>query len=61
MQFAATILAFAAAAMAAPSQCTFGQYVCSTDGLSILQCDITGKLVVSKYPVIIQATCVPWQ
>ncbi|KKY31262.1 hypothetical protein UCDDA912_g08758 [Diaporthe ampelina] len=45
MQFTATILAFAAAAMAAPSQCTFGQYVCSIDGLSILQCDITGKLV----------------
>lgn len=48
MQFAATILAFAAAAVAAPSsQCTFGQYVCSKDGLSILQCDISGKLVVS--------------
>ncbi|KAI7778273.1 hypothetical protein LA080_002460 [Diaporthe eres] len=46
MQFATTILAFAAAAMAAPStQCTFGQYVCSKDGLSILQCDITGHLV----------------
>lgn len=48
MQFATTILAFATAAMAAPStQCTFGQYVCSKDGLSILQCDITGQLVVS--------------
>lgn len=48
MQFAATIIAFAAAAVAAPSsQCTFGQYVCSKDGLSILQCDISGKLVVS--------------
>ncbi|KAJ0124796.1 hypothetical protein N8I77_005784 [Diaporthe amygdali] len=45
MQFTATILAFAAAVAAAPSQCTFGQYVCSKDGLSILQCDITGNLV----------------
>lgn len=54
MQFAATILAFAAAAMAAPSQCTFGQYVCSKDGKSILQCDITGNLVVSKYLVMTQ-------
>ncbi|KAL1884029.1 hypothetical protein Daus18300_000138 [Diaporthe australafricana] len=46
MQFAATILAFAAAAVAAPSsQCTFGQYSCSPDGKSILQCDISGHLV----------------
>lgn len=50
MQFTTTILAFATAAMAAPStQCTFGQYVCSKDGLSILQCDITGHLVVSVH------------
>lgn len=55
MQFAATILAFAAAAVAAPSsQCTFGQYVCSKDGLSILQCDITGKLVVSNQQILSQ-------
>ncbi|KAH8778586.1 hypothetical protein F5883DRAFT_639084 [Diaporthe sp. PMI_573] len=47
MQFFTTILAFATAAMAVPahSQCTFGQYVCSTDGLSIKQCDIFGNLV----------------
>ncbi|KUI53258.1 hypothetical protein VP1G_00629 [Cytospora mali] len=45
MQITATILAFAAAAMAAPYQCTFGQYVCSKDGLSILQCDINGQWV----------------
>lgn len=57
MQFTATIIAFAAAAMAAPStQCTFGQYVCSKDGLSILQCDITGHLVVSLHSINI---CLP--
>lgn len=57
MQFAATILAFATAAMAAPStQCTFGQYVCSKDGLSILQCDITGHLVVS---ILRRNMCLP--
>ncbi|KAI3391893.1 hypothetical protein diail_6633 [Diaporthe ilicicola] len=51
MQFTATILAFAAAAAATatPSTCTFGQYVCSEDGLSILQCDISGYLVVSTH------------
>lgn len=56
MQFFTTILAFATAAMAVPahSQCTFGQYVCSTDGLSILQCDISGKLVVSNHSVTIK-------
>lgn len=54
MQFAATIIAFAAAAMAAPQSCTFGQYVCSKDGLSILQCDITGHLVVSHDPFAAQ-------
>ncbi|ROW06888.1 hypothetical protein VMCG_04030 [Cytospora schulzeri] len=45
MQIATTILAFAAAAMAAPYHCTFGQYVCSKDGLSISQCDISGQWV----------------
>lgn len=57
MQFFTTILAFATAAMAVPahSQCTFGQYQCSADGLSILQCDITGKLVVSDHPNTIQS------
>ncbi|ROW08636.1 hypothetical protein VPNG_06170 [Cytospora leucostoma] len=45
MQIATTILAFAAAATAAPYQCVFGQYVCSKDGLSILQCDISGHWV----------------
>lgn len=51
MQFFTTILAFATAAMAVPaqSQCTFGQYQCSADGLSILQCDMSGKLVVSNH------------
>lgn len=47
MQITATILALATAAMAAPYQCTFGQYVCSKDGLSISQCDISGHWVVS--------------
>lgn len=45
MQITTTILAFAAAAMAAPYECTFGQYVCSKDGLSISQCDISGHWV----------------
>ncbi|KAG8164262.1 hypothetical protein KVR01_006180 [Diaporthe batatas] len=48
MQFFTTILAFATAAMAVPAHsppCTFGQYQCSADGLSILQCDISNKLV----------------
>lgn len=55
MQFTTAILALAATAFAAPNvatrggQCTFGQYVCSHDGLSIKQCDISGNWVVSIF------------
>ncbi|CAN8104079.1 unnamed protein product [Discula destructiva] len=53
MQFITAILALAATAFAAPNlssrgyECTFGQYACSHDGLTIKQCDITGHWVVS--------------
>ncbi|PSR97354.1 hypothetical protein BD289DRAFT_451016 [Coniella lustricola] len=47
MQFTTIVLAFAAAVSAAPSwgSCTFGEYECSRDGLSISQCDISGHFV----------------
>lgn len=52
MQFTTAILAFAATAFAAPNvaprgQCTFGEYACSHDGLSIKQCNIDNVWVVS--------------
>lgn len=58
MQFITTILALAVTAFAAPDlssrgyQCTFGQYVCSPDGLTIKQCDISGKFVVCAHNLL---------
>ncbi|KAF3765551.1 hypothetical protein M406DRAFT_355969 [Cryphonectria parasitica EP155] len=50
MQFTTAILALAAAVSAAPNlssrgECTFGQYECSADGRSIIQCDIAGNWI----------------